>query len=74
MDIFFRFENTNYRVSFDAYEKGRIVLPDGRLFNVIWEETCPPRVLELVPIEHNYQYAAANVIASLFRAERAIAY
>lgn len=74
MDIFFRFEGQNYRVSFDAYEKGRIVLPNGQLFLILWEETCPPKVLELIPVEHNYQYAAAKVIATLFRAALAIAY
>lgn len=49
--IRFEFEGIWYEVDSEVYESGKIVLPDGRLFEVdSWTETDPQIPLELIHI------------------------
>lgn len=44
MNIEFEFEGTKYVVGSQAYERDRIVLPDGRVLKVVtWLESNPPQ-------------------------------
>lgn len=53
--IRFEFEGIWYEVDAEVYEAGRIVLPDGRLFEIdSWTETDPQIPLELIEIPINY--------------------
>lgn len=73
MDIYFSYEGSFYKVGFDAYSKGRIVLPDGRAFDVIWDECGEvPCVRDLVEFQHNFSDADPHAIAHLTRAELAV--
>lgn len=62
MEIYFVFEKRTYRVSRRAYELGKILLPDGRLFDVIWDESGDnPRVRSLSQVRNSYAIASLAV-------------
>lgn len=62
MEIYFVFEGNTYRVGRSAYDKGKILLPDGRLFDVIWDESGEsPSVRCLSEIRNIYSSASKAV-------------
>lgn len=61
-DIIFDFEGRRYKCPIDAYELGRILLPDGRILGIrSWRETYPPQPNDLYIIENLNAVSATPV-------------
>jgi len=64
--IHFQFENRNYIVDHKAYDKERVILPDGRVLEIHgWKEAEPPTPIELVEIFHPTVTLVPDVVARL---------
>lgn len=58
--------NRNYIADHEAYDKERIILPDGRVFEVHgWKEAEPPTPIELTEIFRPTVKLGTDVVARL---------
>jgi len=64
MAIKFRFEDKAYEVGDEAYDKCKIVLPDGRLLEPTkWLESFPPQAEGLHIVPHLFEKLTPEDIA-----------
>jgi hypothetical protein len=62
--IEFIWNGHSYKVGMEAYDKNRIVLPDGILLEAEeWLESHPPQPIELHQIRHNFLGLGQDEIA-----------
>lgn len=67
--IRFEYEGVWYEVDPEAFEAGKIILPDGRLYEVeTWTRSEPPIPLDLILIQHRYLYSDLRKLANRFDA------
>jgi hypothetical protein len=72
-DIAFKFEGLRYVVDAEAYDKGKIILPDGRMLEAeSWKETDPPEPIGLHEVNHTFLSFEPEKIAQLLDAVLAI--
>jgi len=70
-DIAFEFEGRHYLVESTAYDKGRIVLPDGRMLEAAWSESFPPQPKDLHELNHTFKSLTSEKVANLMNASLA---
>lgn len=63
--ISFRFGGSGYVVDYEAYELGRILLPDGRLLEPnSWTNSNPPEPIGLHEVSHEFKELGLVEIAN----------
>lgn len=67
--ITFEYEGVKYEVDLEAYESGKIILPDGTLLEIeTWTKADSPTPLVVHRIQHNYLYTDLKDLANHFDA------
>lgn len=67
--ITFEYEGVKYEVDMEAYDLGKIVLPNGTLLEVVtWTNEDPPKPLLMHRIYNNYPYSDIRQLANHFDA------